>query len=89
MPLATCPRTAVAQTVGGHPVTVAEQIKTLRAKHQLTVAQLADSLGVSPRTVESWEQGRRVPSGVVRKLLRVVYPHSASNCVPDCRRQTG
>ena len=29
-------------------------------------------LGVSKRTVENWEQGRRQPTGAARSLLKIV-----------------
>jgi putative transcriptional regulator len=42
-----------------------------RLKSGLTQAQFAKLLGVSKRTLEQWEQGRRVPSGAAKTLLRV------------------
>ena len=42
----------------------------------LTQAQFAALLGVSKRTLEQWEQGRRRPSGAAKTLIRVatLYP---------------
>lgn len=42
-----------------------------RARKALNLSQraLASVLGVSPRTVEAWEAGRNMPSGVARHLL--------------------
>ena len=48
-------------------------IKKIRNEHKLTVAQIADQLGVSPRTVEGWEQGRPIPPTTCR-LIGVLYP---------------
>lgn len=48
------------------------QIKSARARHGLTVAQLAERVGVSPRTVEGWEQGRAI-SGPARLLLSELF----------------
>ena len=42
-----------------------------RLKSGLTQAQFASLLGVSKRTLEQWEQGRRVPSGAAKTLIRV------------------
>ena len=42
-----------------------------RLKSGLTQAQFAALLGVSKRTLEQWEQGRREPSGAAKTLLRV------------------
>ncbi|MBI4481175.1 MAG: helix-turn-helix domain-containing protein [Acidobacteria bacterium] len=47
-------------------------IARARSKSGLTQAQFAALLGVSKRTLEQWEQGRRQPSGAARTLLRLV-----------------
>ena len=41
----------------------------------LTQAQFAALLGVSKRTLEQWEQGRRAPSGAAKTLIRVAVLH--------------
>lgn len=41
----------------------------------LTQAQFAKLMGVSVRTLQEWEQGRRSPSGAAKTLLRVVDAH--------------
>ena len=46
-----------------------------RLKSGLTQAQFAALLGVSKRTLEQWEQGRREPSGAAKTLLRVAELH--------------
>ena len=38
-------------------------------------AQFAALLGVSKRTLEQWEQGRRDPSGLAKTLIRVAELH--------------
>lgn len=42
-----------------------------RQRLGMSQAQFAGMLGVSLRTFQDWEQGRREPSGAARALLRV------------------
>jgi putative transcriptional regulator len=50
----------------------------VRAKEKagLSQAEFAELLGVSVRTLQDWEQGRRTPSGAAKTLLKVAerYP---------------
>lgn len=46
-----------------------------RAKVGLTQAAFAALLGVSVRTLQDWEQGRRQPTGAARTLLCVAIQH--------------
>jgi|TARA_R110000868_G_scaffold310023_12_gene571282 putative transcriptional regulator len=48
------------------------QVKAIRAKTGLTQNRFADVLGVSKRTLENWEQGRRHPTGPARALLKIL-----------------
>jgi putative transcriptional regulator len=50
-------------------------IARARLKSGLTQSQFAALLGVSRRTLEQWEQGRRVPSGAAKTLIRVAELH--------------
>jgi putative transcriptional regulator len=43
----------------------------IREKTGLSQARFATLLGVSVRTLQDWEQGRRAPSGAARTLLLV------------------
>ena len=42
-----------------------------REKTGLSQARFAELLGVSVRTLQDWEQGRRAPSGAARTLLMI------------------
>lgn len=42
-----------------------------REKSGLTQAEFARLLGVSVRTLQDWEQGRRTPNGAARSLLLI------------------
>jgi putative transcriptional regulator len=46
-----------------------------RASVGMTQQEFAQLLGVSPRTVPDWEQGRREPTGAARTLLKVAVKH--------------
>lgn len=45
--------------------------KEIRQQLQLSQAAFAGLMGVSLRTVQDWEQGRRNPSGPAKSLLRI------------------
>lgn len=46
-----------------------------RASVGMTQQEFAQLLGVSPRTLQDWEQGRREPTGAARTLLKVAVKH--------------
>jgi putative transcriptional regulator len=46
-----------------------------RASVGLSQQEFAKLLGVSARTLQDWEQGRREPTGEARTLLRVAVKH--------------
>lgn len=48
------------------------EVKEIRSKLGISQDKFALLLGVSKRTVENWEQGRRHPTGPARSLLRIV-----------------
>ena len=48
------------------------EVKAIRAKTGLSQSGFANVLGVSKRTLENWEQGRRHPTGPARALLKIV-----------------
>ncbi|HTS22458.1 MAG TPA: helix-turn-helix domain-containing protein [Casimicrobiaceae bacterium] len=52
-------------------------VATIRERTGLSQARFAALLGVSVRTLQEWEQGRRAPSGAARTLLMVAAknPH--------------
>jgi putative transcriptional regulator len=47
-------------------------VKALRERTGLTQAEFSTMIGVSIRTLQNWEQGRREPEGPAKALLRVV-----------------
>lgn len=50
------------------PVTLAVEA---RSRVGMSQAQFAEKLGVSKRTLQEWEQGRRQPSGAAMALLKI------------------
>jgi putative transcriptional regulator len=46
-------------------------VAMVRARTGLSQARFAELLGVSVRTLQEWEQGRRAPSGAARTLIMV------------------
>ena len=52
-----------------------------RARTGLSQQDFATLLGVSARTLQDWEQGRREPTGAARTLLKVATSH------PDILRE--
>ncbi len=47
------------------------RIADIRKKTGLSQSHFATLLGVSVRTLQDWEQGRRAPSGAARTLLMI------------------
>jgi putative transcriptional regulator len=46
-------------------------VASIRERTGLSQSRFAQLLGVSVRTLQDWEQGRRAPSGAARTLLIV------------------
>ena len=46
-----------------------------RSRVGLSQKEFARLLGVSARTLQDWEQGRREPTGAAKTLLRVAFRH--------------
>jgi putative transcriptional regulator len=48
-------------------------VAEIREQTGLSQARFAVLLGVSVRTLQDWEQGRRAPSGAARTLLLIAH----------------
>jgi putative transcriptional regulator len=46
-----------------------------RASTGLSQAEFAKLLGVSKRTLQEWEQGRKQPTGAAKSLLKIALKH--------------
>jgi putative transcriptional regulator len=56
-------------------VVEAPDVKAIRAKFGVSQDEFASLLGISVRTLENWEQKRRIPKGPARILLEVAAAH--------------
>jgi putative transcriptional regulator len=50
-------------------------VKEIREQFELSQGQFAALLGVSIKTLQNWEQGRRRPDGAAQVLLQVAAKH--------------
>ncbi|MBC8334729.1 MAG: type II toxin-antitoxin system MqsA family antitoxin [Anaerolineales bacterium] len=50
-------------------------VKRIRSGYQLSQREFAALLGISVRTLQNWEQGRRKPEGTARVLLQIADKH--------------
>lgn len=50
-------------------------VAAIREKYGLSQEKFAAMLGISVRTLQNWEQGRRRPHGPARVLLQVADEH--------------
>ncbi len=53
----------------------APNVKQIRQQYELSQREFAALLGVSIKTLQNWEQGRRTPHGAARVLLQVAARH--------------
>jgi len=58
----------------GKPVAVS-RVVAIRIQSGLSQSLFAKLLGVSVRTLQEWEQGRRNPSGAAKTLLTIAMRH--------------
>lgn len=49
--------------------------RLIRQRLQLSQTKFACLMGVSTRTIQDWEQGKRSPKGTAKVLLQVVEQH--------------
>jgi putative transcriptional regulator len=53
-------------------------MRALRQRLNLSQEAFAKTFGVSKRTIQDWEQGRRHPEGPARVLLKVIEREPAA-----------
>jgi putative transcriptional regulator len=52
-------------------------VAAARHKARMSQSEFARLLGISVRTLQDWEQGRRQPTGAAKSLLLVAIKHPA------------
>lgn len=62
---------SVREMKAGQVHVVSSPVMEARKKMGLSQSQFAALLGVSVRTLQEWEQGRKQPSGAARTLLAI------------------
>lgn len=58
-----------------HHIEVPDDVAQIRKKLNLSQSAFSALLGVSIRTLQDWEQGRRFPRGPALSLLRIAKEH--------------
>jgi putative transcriptional regulator len=53
----------------------APDVRLIRESFSLSQSEFAAMLGISVKTLQNWEQGRRTPPGPARVLLQVAERH--------------
>lgn len=66
-------------------------IRNIRSRLGLSQSQFALLIGISVSTLQNWEQGRRVPEGPARALLRVAdrNPEAVLEALTEPKRKAG
>ena len=63
-------------TISPPRVCTAKEIRSIRLQHKLTQKLFAEALGISVKTVESWESGKNTPSGIANRMLELLKQDS-------------
>lgn len=55
-------------------------IQRIRQKFNMTQSDFSSTFGIELRTLQDWEQGRRVPSGASRNFLHIIDKEPEAVC---------
>ena len=70
-------------------MTLGKRMKMIREDHKYNQKELADKLGVSQRTVSSWECDRNIPDMDTYKKLSLIYDCSIAYLTGTRERSAG
>jgi len=73
-------RTTILELPEAPPEIDAETLVAIRGQSAMSQAVFARMLNVSPKTVQSWEQGLRQPSHASRRLIQIFSQHPETVC---------
>lgn len=62
---------SIREMKAGEAAMVHSPVAIARYQVRMSQSEFAKLLGVSVRTLQEWEQGRREPSGAARSLIRI------------------
>lgn len=66
---------SIGQMIKGQTAVVFSPVIEARKKSGMSQSEFAKLLGVSVRTLQGWEQGRREPTGAAKTLIFVALIH--------------
>ena len=55
-------------------------VQHIRQKFNMTQTDFSSTFGIELRTLQDWEQGRRVPSGASRNFLHIIDKEPEAVC---------
>ncbi|NEX23324.1 helix-turn-helix domain-containing protein [Thiorhodococcus mannitoliphagus] len=64
---------SIREMKAGTTGSIHSSVALARYRVKMSQSEFAKLLGVSVRTLQEWEQGRREPSGAARSLIRVAH----------------
>lgn len=71
------------------PAIMGKQVQSIRTELGLTQKQFSGLIMVSPKTVQSWEQGIRVPSGAALRVMQILKDPSMLDPILKFRSSAG
>ncbi|PKM11561.1 MAG: transcriptional regulator [Gammaproteobacteria bacterium HGW-Gammaproteobacteria-3] len=75
------PKATLSEPLARAKRAIKSPVTKIRIGARLSQTKFAALMGISVRTLQDWEQGRRSPSGAAKTLLRVAEKH------PDVLRE--